>query len=598
MAAAGNSFALIEPGAVSGTFTGTNFPAVPAGQAFTVSYAAAPTGVVALLSSTAGFSAAPNPLAFGNQPEGVASAPMTLTFSNPGTTTLSITGGLTPTGGNAADFALVAGAGTCGPLPINVNPNNASCTVQYTFTPTAIPVGNEMTTLQVTDNATGSPQTVTLTGTGTQPVVSGLPASESFGTVPIGTPSATVTVTLMNTGNGALIFSAAPNVTGPNMTDFAITGDTCTHSGMSVAAGGNCAVTLVFTPTATPAAGATTAAESATLNFADNASPAMQTVSLSGTGTLPVVTFTPTAAVGVNFGAVVPGMTSAAMTVTLAVTAGTGNLQLSSVQAISTSDTSDFAIVGQTTTCPTDGGMVAAGTSCVVTLTYTASFAGTENGMLRFTGTNLVGSPVNIPLTGVGASTAAGFTLTGQSTNGSNGTTITLLPGDIGTFTIIVQPNPGFIGMISLMCVSGIPATIATANPATINVTMTPSPPITVTCTLQTNCNPSLVAPKPPRNAPPWTAPPVGAVLLLAMLLAMRRRRSSGGGRGFVRQLMPALGMVLLVLLVMTWTACVSNAPPAIPGAPTTPAGVYQIQLVGTAAGGVKTTLTLTVHMI
>src|SRR5208282_1238179 len=156
----------------------------------------------------------------------------------------------------------------------------------------------------------------------------------------------------------------------------------------------------------------------------------------------------------------------------------------------------------------------------------------------------------------IGASTAAGFTLTTMSANGS---TVTVLPGDTATFTIVVQPNPGFIGMIMLSCVSGIPATIATANPAVINVTMSPSPPIVVTCTLQTNCVTALVAPRAPWNAPPWTPPPFGVVLVVAMLAATQwRRRGPAGGRGFVRQLIPMCGMLLLVLLVMTWTACVS----------------------------------------
>jgi hypothetical protein len=49
---------------------------------------------------------------------------------------------------------------------------------------------------------------------------------------------------------------------------------------------------------------------------------------------------------------------------------------------------------------------------------------------------------------------------------------------------------------------------------------------------------------------------------------------------------------------VMTWTACASNPPPAIPNAPTTPAGVYPLPILATAPGGVKQTVTLTVHVI
>jgi len=288
------------------------------------------------------------------------------------------------------------------------------------------------------------------------------------------------------------------------------------------------------------------------------------------------------------------------MTVTLAVAAGTGNLQLSFIQAFSASDTNDFTINFETSTCPTDGGTVAAGSSCTVNLTYTASFAGTEHGTLEFAGVDLSGSPVDIPLVGTGASTAAGFTLTATSTNGGNGSTVTVLPGDTATFTIVVQPNPGFIGMISLMCASGIPATIATASPTTINVTTTPSPPTTVTCTLQTNCTTTLVGPRAPWKGPgPWTAPPLGVVLLLAALLAIHgRRRGPIGARWWTRRLSPACGMLLLVVLLLTWTACVNNPKPVLPGAGTTPAGVYQIQLIGTAAGGVKTVLTLTVRVI
>jgi hypothetical protein len=60
-------------------------------------------------------------------------------------------------------------------------------------------------------------------------------------------------------------------------------------------------------------------------------------------------------------------------------------------------------------------------------------------------------------------------------------------------------------------------------------------------------------------------------------------------------RLAPAL---MLVLLVVAWTGCVSNPPPAIPNAPTTPAGVYQLPVVATAPGGVKQTITLTIHVI
>ncbi len=494
--AAGDAFALLLDGSVSGTFTSQNLPSPPSGSLWNVTYPpASPGGVVLTATPTAApmISAAPNPLPFGNQPQGVMSSALTLTFTNPGSGTLTITGGLTPMGGNAGDFQPAAG-GTCGAPPFNVTPG-PGCTVKYTFTPSM--AAAESTTLQVANNSATNPYMVTL----------------------------------------------------------------------------------------------------------------------NGMGILPTVTFTPTAATVVNFGAVSPGTPSATQTVMLSVAAGTGTLQLSSISiAQSGVAAPDFAFAAGTN-CPTTGGAVT--TSCVVVMTFTPSMPATENATLTFQGSNLTGSPVVFQLTGIGASTAAGFTFTATSPTGGNGATVSILPGDTATFTLVIQPNPGFIGPITVACmeIPAIPATILTTSPATtINVMTSPSGPITVTCTLQTNCVPALVGPRAPWNVPgPWTPAPLaevsGLVLLLAMLCRKtargsgRRSRSFGTGGVWAQRVVPVVAACVLVLLVMTWTACVSNPPAAIPNAPTTPAGAYQIQVVATAPGPagqppVKQTVSLTVHIL
>jgi len=135
-------------------------------------------------------------------------------------------------------------------------------------------------------------------------------------------------------------------------------------------------------------------------------------------------------------------------------------------------------------------------------------------------------------------------------------------------------------------------------------VTTSPSPPINVMCTLQTNCVTSLVGPRAPGEWPGTPAPPITAAGGLALLLALvLRERAAGsqrrGERGaWVARVSPLLATFALLLLVMTWTACASNPPRLIPNAPATPAGVYQIQLVATAPGGVKQTVTLMVHVL
>ena len=89
--------------------------------------------------------------------------------------------------------------------------------------------------------------------------------------------SSPLTVSLDNNGNASLTFTANPKITGTNAADFSIFSSTCSTAN-SVTAGSSCAVQVTFKPS-------TTGMESASLNFSDNASPAMQTVPLTGGAT-------------------------------------------------------------------------------------------------------------------------------------------------------------------------------------------------------------------------------------------------------------------------------------------------------------------------
>jgi hypothetical protein len=100
-----------------------------------------------------------NTTAFGNVLVGVSSAPQVVTLTNGGNANLSITG-ITINGANAADFAQT---NTCGPLPATVTPSN-SCTLNLTFKPST--AAAESASLVITDNASNSPQSDALTGTG------------------------------------------------------------------------------------------------------------------------------------------------------------------------------------------------------------------------------------------------------------------------------------------------------------------------------------------------------------------------------------------------------------------------------------------------
>ena len=234
-------------------------------------------------------SLAPTSLTFASQAVGTTSVNQAITLTNTGNASLSLTS-ISVKGANAGDFAQT---NTCGSSVAA----GGKCTISVTFTPAAS--GSRSAALSIADNASGSPQTVSLTGTGTAPVASVSPTSLTFSSQAVDTTSSAQTVTLTNSGNAALSITSL-TFTGTNASDFAHT-DTC---GTSVAAGANCTIAVLFTPSAS---GARTAA----LSIADNATGSPQTVSLSGTGSHDVIlSWTASATTGVTGYYIYRGTTS------------------------------------------------------------------------------------------------------------------------------------------------------------------------------------------------------------------------------------------------------------------------------------------------
>ncbi len=106
------------------------------------------TGTVVSLSASS--------INFGTEAVGKTSAPNTLTLTNTALTSLSIQS-ITITGANAGDFAQT---NTCGVAVAG----GATCTISVTFTPTR--KGSRSAVISVADSGGGSPQTVSLAGTG------------------------------------------------------------------------------------------------------------------------------------------------------------------------------------------------------------------------------------------------------------------------------------------------------------------------------------------------------------------------------------------------------------------------------------------------
>jgi len=176
-----------------------------------------------------------NSLTFPSVMLGATSAAQSLTLSNTGNTTLTITS-LAIVGTNASDFAETD---TCGGSVAA----GGICTVNVTFAPAA--TGTRTATLNFTDDATSpqSPQTVALTGTGipAAPIVSLSSTSVVFGNQALGTTSAAQTVTLTDSGTAVLNIQAV-TLAGANAGDFAIAnGSTCTN-GAAVASNKSCMI--------------------------------------------------------------------------------------------------------------------------------------------------------------------------------------------------------------------------------------------------------------------------------------------------------------------------------------------------------------------
>jgi hypothetical protein len=155
----GVSFTPNGVGSVSTTLTITdNAGAVP-GTEQTITLTGA--GVTAATSVTV----QPSSLSFTSQNVGTISAPQTVTITNTGTETLTITEFSV---GSSLDFSVTTSQ-TGSSVPsctsvVNTLAVNQSCSVYVYFTPTAS--GTRTGTLSISDNAAGSPQTVALTGIG------------------------------------------------------------------------------------------------------------------------------------------------------------------------------------------------------------------------------------------------------------------------------------------------------------------------------------------------------------------------------------------------------------------------------------------------
>ncbi len=116
--------------------------------------------VVSLSGTGVGTAVSPPSLSFLNQTIGTTGVAQVVTFGNTGATAINVSS-ITISGTNAGDFAQT---NTCGAALAA----GSSCSITVTFTPTG--GGARSATMTVTVNAAGTPQAVSLSGVGTDPI--------------------------------------------------------------------------------------------------------------------------------------------------------------------------------------------------------------------------------------------------------------------------------------------------------------------------------------------------------------------------------------------------------------------------------------------
>lgn len=346
-----------------------------------------------------------------------------------------------------------------------------SCAVTLTYAPlyevaTGVASGprTDAGLLTLESDALSSPDIVSLTGTAAA-ITSSSPASSAvlasyavstealtFPPTGIGSLSAPQTVTVTNNGTRALTFGApvAPS-------DFPTT-STCA----TLLPGDTCTLTIAFSPTA----GASSAARADVVQLASNGAAALDFISVSGSAGASPLALSPTS---VQFGAIGVGVSS---TATLTIT----NPGTSPVTFYGVTASGGFSIASSS--CPPNGGTLAAGASCSLTIAITPTAPGTLSGVLSLS-TSASSQPLTVQLVAtaaastlsvspaalsfnaltVGASTTLPLTLTANGPLPITGIAATLSGANSADFTL------------STPC----PATLQPGASCTAVVTFTPS---------------------------------------------------------------------------------------------------------------------------
>lgn len=220
-----------------------------------------------------------NQVNFPNTTINTTSTEQLITISNNGVIDLNISN-IT-----AANPPFIQSGGNCPALPI-VLAVNASCTLGYQFSPSATGPFNQ--TLSLTSNAVTSPDSFDLIGEGIEPGLQLSDVALDFQAVNINSSSASLSLTLTNTGAADLQVSSITAAAAP----FVLSGGDCGTAPLTLSANQSCNLTYLFQPISS-------GNFNQTINVQSNAATSPDSFALLGVG-LDVVLIS--SEIAVNFG--------------------------------------------------------------------------------------------------------------------------------------------------------------------------------------------------------------------------------------------------------------------------------------------------------
>lgn len=430
-----------------------------------------------------------------------------------------------------------------------------------TFDPVA--TGNRSATLQVVYNAAGSPQTVSLSGTGVAPNAQVSVSSLSFQhNVNLACPPKPVII--QNNGTGPLLIQSITTSGVFTQTN------TC---GTSLAAGSSCEINVTFVPNAINTF-------SGALTIVDNDPTSPQVVTLSGQGLPPCALSSP----------------------------------FTTTQVLRSTPSVNFTIADNAPSCHTSTISMACANNGPATCVFSPATMA-PGGSTALSVQNLSSLPsdtFSFTVTGTDptVTTSVGLlVLLSDFTFTPYPTTATVTAGQTANYAMTLTPVNGLAGTIQLAC-QGAPANSAcTVTPATVSLVNNYPAQISVAVT---TAGRALGAPR--GGAPlPWPGEPrtwnkgqrYGLWLWAALVALMGLAGGAAAGRRHAGALRPSLayrrlrlsGLALaaLVLLLLAWAACGGGGGAVnLVSNPRTPAGTYSLTVTGTydSSSGQPTGLT------